>query len=362
MRAKKAQVWSADLAISLVIFIGAVLIAYRLITNTFEETGYQEVRIQARDASEIIASEGYPSAWESENVIRAGIASDKHLSPRKIKEIAELEYTALKKTLRITDEVYVYFHNGTDTLPFFGTCGIGGLSVSNTEGNRTIPTMTMTRSGATISPSLNITQSSNDSAYESLLDQDILLIEGNITATTTLTSDQIRLRMHDFAKRGGTIILLGNPGTSLFGAIFNATNTTSVSFTGGKGEEWGFLDGDSYTFGSEITIDTLLSISGEDITAYTVYATTDDGSTAIAKWIHGDATVWYIANASGTTANGTDVATLISETIDSMTIDNWPTCDEFVAPTNAKQVSYYDRTIAHHDNLIGIRTVTWRTR
>lgn len=359
---RQAQVWSADLAISLVVFIGAILIAYRLISNTFEETGYQEVRMQALDAAEIIASEGYPSAWTSENVIRAGIASDDHLSPRKIREITNLEYAELKQALRITDEVYMYFHNSTDILPFFGTCGIGGTSVSQVEGNRTIPTMAITRAGASISPALNITILSNDSAYDVLLDQDIIVIEGNTSTSTSFTSDQISLKMHEFSKRGGTAIMLGHPGTSLFGAIFNASNTTSISFVAGKGEEMGFINGDSYNFGSEITIDTILSISGEEISEYTVLATADDGSAAIAKWIHNDAQIIYIAHPFGTTANSTDVATLITNTIQTMTITDWPTCNSFSAPTSAKQVSYQDRAIAYHDQIIGIRTVTWRTR
>ena len=348
------QTWAIDLGISLVLFTVAVLITYQLLENTIDDTGYEDVRAQAIAAADLLAGTGYPATWTNGTVIRAGLASDGVLSLRKAGELARLTDNGLRQALRATDRTVIITENASGGIePVFGACALGDTSITETPQNRTLPALAIARAPHPVSDGVNASVLENDTAYAVIDDYDVILIEGNLADGSERTPAQIAREFDAIARRGVTIVVVGDPGVPILGIIVNRTNATTITVTDPE-------------LASRLPA-AVINLSGETIPTINVpqgadnrsLAVTEDGATAFATWITGDARVHYYATSDGAFADGSSwLGALRNITQDRISVPR-PACDELVLP-DAIQVARHDRKIAHHDKVLTLRVIAWR--
>ncbi len=109
MRTKKAQVFSLDVVISLIIFMFLVTICFYLWNRTYDKSSYfseqnlmKERLFQITDL--MIRTPGYPENWTEENVRIIGLSSKDHiLQLSKLNQLLSMNITQIKDKLRIRD-------------------------------------------------------------------------------------------------------------------------------------------------------------------------------------------------------------------------------------------------------------------
>jgi hypothetical protein len=347
----KGQIYSADFAISLVVFSIGTLIAFTMITNILTTDNFGKVNKQAITAADILNTPGYPEHWTNGSVVRAGLTSDGHLSLRKVSQLAQLSSSKLHQSLHVSDNVYVYITNqSNDTVGLFGTCGVGDLSVNSTMHNITLPGVVIANAVGAVGSKLAITQQTPSAAYTNLSSFDVLVIEGNLTSS--ISDAESKLFLEAVALRGVTIFVVGDPGFSVFGIT---TNTTAVTSIAPNADALGFTSGETIAVAANVPT---IVVTGSAVSNFTTIATTDAGAIAYATWLYEDARVWYFGSAAGTAANG-DVADLIALAVNGSVQVPWPIC-ELPAPPNAKHIATHTRTMPFHDQLLTLHVLLWR--
>jgi hypothetical protein len=365
---RRGQTWSVDLAISLVMFTLAVLIAYGVIQNTLHDSGYEDVRRQAQGASSILVSSGYPAHWTNDTVIRAGLAGDGVLSLRKARSLNSLSYSNVRKTTRMTDDISISIRNASDEIiPLFGACAIGGATVSSTPGIKELPAIAFTQGSFPVTTMVasrtNLTLAMNDDGYQDFMNNDIVIIEGNISANSNLSSLQAARVIEAGAQRGMTVLVIGDPGAPVLGIEVNVTNASTATLVDGRAVTLGFGVNQTLNLTSLPTpLATIEAPVAAEASDYHIIGITDQGKTAIATWLYNDARVWYIATSTGTLSNGTTIASALASAAEQFVVVSWPHCGELEIPSEARHIARYDRTIAYHDQFLTLRIITWRTR
>ncbi|MCW1296419.1 MAG: hypothetical protein OH319_01925 [Candidatus Parvarchaeota archaeon] len=125
---KKAQVLSADLVVSIFIFtiiISLFFIFWRNVYNNltmqekFLELQYSAIRI----SNMLVKTTGYPSNWNSTNVVQIGLASEANvLSIEKLRVFLDINYAEIKRIMKISEDfrVRVKYRNGSTILDNLG--------------------------------------------------------------------------------------------------------------------------------------------------------------------------------------------------------------------------------------------------
>lgn len=119
---KKGQLWTLDMAFSMLIFFSAmlsVIFAWNYISaNTVENRELTEIQLKAFELSDsLIRTPGIPSDWNDSTVQVIGLAySDNILVESKVKEFVSMDYNKARSTLTISPYQF-YFEvmdiNGT---------------------------------------------------------------------------------------------------------------------------------------------------------------------------------------------------------------------------------------------------------
>lgn len=359
---RSGQAWSVDFAVSLLLFVAAMVIAYTMLTNVLSDRKFDDVRTQARGAAELLVTPGYPDHWTNESVIRTGLVADSELSLRKARALASVDNDAMRKGLRVTDAVYVYVLNATNgTEAVFGECGVGDLSVSSVPAEKTLNALAIGDGKVGVSVETNATVFMNDSFFDEMERADVLVLEGNVAGVIDRSLEQSSIDLADVAMRGITAIVIGDPGFPVWGIETNSTTASTIQVTSGAGKRLGLTEGETIDIeigGSPVAIPTLITPGGSAVGNFETIATAM-GKPAIATWTFNDARIWYVATHQGTLSGGGNLTeTLINATEDVITIP-WPSCSPPTFPANAEQIVHYDRIVSYHDRLLTLRIVMW---
>lgn len=351
---RRAQVWSADFAFSLLIFFAVSVIAFTMIMNSLNDNSFAVVEEEAIMAANLLVSEGYPQGWVNGSVIRAGLQSNDYFSLRKAQELADVDDQQLRRILRITSDVYIYITNGSnETVAMFGQCGVGMTNVTSTPRNLTLPAAAVKTNAKNVTSVLNVTLLSVDELYANSSLFDVIIIEGNLSGN--ISSSQIQQTFEQVSRQGVTIIVIGDPGISLFGIAVNATVANSVTLQGDVGAPLGFDTDEVVTVNGNMS--TILPPSGAS--HFTPVGLTDTGAIAYATWVHNDARIWYVASSYGSRLNGLNVSSTLNTSIMNMVVVPRPICD---APNiDADQIAVHTRSLAYHDQLLKLHVLAWRT-
>lgn len=347
----KGQAISSDFIFSLIIFAIASTLAFTMITNSLIDREHEMVTAEAKNAAALLSGEGYPQHWLSGDVLRAGLRSADQLSLRKTYELGDVPQSRLQAILRTTDPIYVYATNRTNhTVPIFGRCGIGALSVSETPANRTLPAIAIVATSHPVSDIATLAQRGDDGVYANLSSQDVIIIEGNVTSN--LSDAQRFIALEQTAERGITVVIIGNPGIPIFGLRVNATAITAAEV---QMDLFGLNDSDLLTItGTFATID---APSNSLVTNYTIIA---NASKALyATWLYNDARIWYFGTATGTKADGTPLVEVIGNATRDMIKVPWPECGNISLP-DAEQIALHTRSLIYHDERLDLHVLVWR--
>jgi hypothetical protein len=111
---KKAQIWSVDFTIGLLLFIFILLGAIVLIRNlNNEDDKYSIVAREANHISTSLVSEGLPAGWTNYTVILPGITDNNRVNNTRLNEFDKIKYEKTKIMMQVTGEYVFYFYNGT---------------------------------------------------------------------------------------------------------------------------------------------------------------------------------------------------------------------------------------------------------
>ncbi len=108
---KKAQAGGIDLMIAMIIFsIGIIVfLIYSVNYSKNLKENYETLAYEGKIVSNIILSEGYPTEWNSENVVRIGILTENKIDQRKLEEFYNLVQTNYTRTKRLLNTRYDYY-------------------------------------------------------------------------------------------------------------------------------------------------------------------------------------------------------------------------------------------------------------
>ncbi|MFH1649567.1 MAG: hypothetical protein ABIA93_03390 [Candidatus Woesearchaeota archaeon] len=133
--AMKAQSWSIDFMIAMLIFIIAAVLSIKFLVNTGSNSGFDDVQREANGVASTLLSAGFPEDWTNDTVVRPGLLEDDRLSPSKFGELLNIQYSTLRGILNVQHDFFFYFMNATNpNEPFFmnASCGYGSSDVNVT--------------------------------------------------------------------------------------------------------------------------------------------------------------------------------------------------------------------------------------
>ncbi len=114
---RKSQIWSLDLVVGILIFLGALLVFYKYSINTLDYGGEDEsnLLLDAKLMSSYIMSEGYPADWSVGNVTLIGLTKDGvRIDPDKVayfSSIAVSNYTISRRLLSTSYDYLISFED-----------------------------------------------------------------------------------------------------------------------------------------------------------------------------------------------------------------------------------------------------------
>lgn len=136
---KKAQIWSMDLLVGVLIFLGALLMFYKYSINTMDFQGEEmdNLLLDAKLISSYLMSEGYPNDWSESNVTLMGITDGGvRIDEGKVQQfssIASSDYVRSRNLLSTIHNYQVSFKDKDGNLTHIG--GVSSIGKDYTVEN-----------------------------------------------------------------------------------------------------------------------------------------------------------------------------------------------------------------------------------
>ncbi len=136
---KRAQIWGIDLMSGMVLFIVGIVILFVYSLNQSNEVqdNFELLFYEGKIIADNFLSSGYPSDWNSTNVITIGISDNSKLNETKLENLYEMiyinnNYSTTKNSLN-TQYDYYFFLNQNMTINSTEIEGIGkpGITKDN---------------------------------------------------------------------------------------------------------------------------------------------------------------------------------------------------------------------------------------
>ena len=136
---KRAQIWGIDLMSGMVLFVVGIVILFVYSLNQSNEVqdNFELLFYEGKTIADNFLSSGYPSDWNSTNVITIGISDDSKLNETKLENLYEMIYIdsnySTTKNLLNTQYDYYFFLNQNMTINSAEIEGIGkpGITKNN---------------------------------------------------------------------------------------------------------------------------------------------------------------------------------------------------------------------------------------
>ena len=133
----KAQVFSLDLIIAMLVFGSAILIYYKNITNLSDqdEELLDDLLIDVKSISNSLVSQGYPYNWNKDNVVRIGITDNNRFNETKLEQFSMIPYNEGRKLFGTAYDYYIFFRDRDNNIVPFNESleGIGKPGVNFTN-------------------------------------------------------------------------------------------------------------------------------------------------------------------------------------------------------------------------------------
>jgi hypothetical protein len=139
MNSKKAQAWGFDLMIALSIFMTGVVTFWLFSMNSYDESSdiIKSLSYEGQVVSDSILSEGDPSDWTADNVVRIGVLSSNSINDTKLEQFYSLslnDYQKTKNLLNTNDEYYFFL---SEPMVIDGL-QVQGIGMKNSSSNNLI--------------------------------------------------------------------------------------------------------------------------------------------------------------------------------------------------------------------------------
>ena len=132
----KAQVWTTDFIISILILVAMLTLFGRAISNLATESREDITPLiaEGRMISDQLMSEGYPSNWNTTNVISFGITTDKRIDKTKAEMFYSMNYSEKKRILNTDYNFYTFLIDENNQLiNINGSYGTGQQNVTSNQ-------------------------------------------------------------------------------------------------------------------------------------------------------------------------------------------------------------------------------------
>jgi len=146
----KAQSFSIDLVIALLLFGFTLLFYYETTTNLSanEIASFKDVLYNAKVISSYLISEGYPTNWTKDNVSLIGIMTNNRVNETKLEMFASMDYSLTKQIFNTPYDYYLFFQarNGSivpinDSVEGIGKPGVSYSNLKEVENPRHLVTI-----------------------------------------------------------------------------------------------------------------------------------------------------------------------------------------------------------------------------
>jgi len=131
---RKGQTSMIDFLLGFLIFIVVAVLVSRIAFNNFQEDKFEQKKDSAMRVSEALISQGNPTNWTNQTVIKIGLTTNNRLDINKLVEYTKINYSETLSYLGVRDNYIFYFKkNGVINL----TDVLGGNltnNVTNTNG------------------------------------------------------------------------------------------------------------------------------------------------------------------------------------------------------------------------------------
>ncbi len=124
----KSQAFFSDFAVSTLIFVIFIIIYFNYTKNLSNQgNGLDNLLANAETISLHLTSDGYPSNWNSNNVVRVGFTDNGNkINNQKFNEFEKMNYNKSKKLLGTMYDYFIFFLNESGNLTNVeGFCGAG---------------------------------------------------------------------------------------------------------------------------------------------------------------------------------------------------------------------------------------------
>lgn len=147
----KAQAFSLDLIIAILIFGSAILIYYKTVINLSDqdEVLLDDILADAKTISGSLITNGYPTNWSKDNVSRIGVITNSRVNETKLEQFSRISYKESRKLFGTTHNYYVFFRDRNDNIiPFneslegIGKQGINSTNIQTVENPRKLVKVT----------------------------------------------------------------------------------------------------------------------------------------------------------------------------------------------------------------------------
>lgn len=136
---KRAQIWGIDLMSGMVLFIVGVVILFIYSLNQSDEVqdNLELLFYEGKIVADNLLSSGYPSNWDTGNVITMGISDNNKINETKLEKLYKMIYIdnnyTITKNLLNTQYDYYFFLNQNMTINSTEVEGIGnpGVTINN---------------------------------------------------------------------------------------------------------------------------------------------------------------------------------------------------------------------------------------
>lgn len=123
---KKAQVWIGDFVIGFLIFTIGLILASRFMFYSMHDNDFDRVKAEAGTLTNYFLSEGVPSDWNNDTIVRLGLTTDHQLNKTKLSYLFNMSYEKSKEYL-VTNYDYLFFFQKNGTPINITKCGYGKI-------------------------------------------------------------------------------------------------------------------------------------------------------------------------------------------------------------------------------------------
>ena len=142
MIGKKAQLWSIDFVIGLVLFSMALYFfyIYGIGSLNTQNEDFQEMFINAEKLSDSLISSGYPIDWTNSSIISIGLTDgNTRLDPNKVLEFSKIDYQTSKRLLGTKYDFQILFKDKNNQVLEISEITILGKNISTENPENIIP-------------------------------------------------------------------------------------------------------------------------------------------------------------------------------------------------------------------------------